>query len=142
MMYKTSRIKQFFTIFCAISHKNRIIKHQKQFSCFIYMSYIKVKVQNLNKSIKENNKICKVSYYLSDQNRFHQTDLTNTLLNLNTENTYPLLLNFTVEQTDVYSWVEIFSTDNGKTFQFKIQSLKGPKQIKLITQNKRFNFLL
>ena len=35
----------------------------------IYMSYIKVKVQNLNKSIKVQNKIGKVSYYLTDQNR-------------------------------------------------------------------------
>ena len=33
------------------------------------MSYIKVNVQNSNKSIKEHNKIDKVSYYLTDQNR-------------------------------------------------------------------------
>ena len=33
------------------------------------MSYFKVNVQNLNISIKEHNKIGKVSYYLIDQNR-------------------------------------------------------------------------
>ena len=33
------------------------------------MSYFKVNVQNLNISIKVQNKIGKVSYYLSDQNR-------------------------------------------------------------------------
>ena len=57
------------------------------------------------------------------------------------ESTYPWLLNFTVEQNDVYSWVDFFSTDNGKIFEFKIQSLDGPKQIEFITQNKQFNFL-
>ena len=71
-------------------------------------------------------------------NRFHQYSVEFK----HSENTYPWLLNFTVEQTDIYSWVEIFSTDNGKNFEFKIQSLNGPKQIKFITQNKQFNFLL
>ena len=33
------------------------------------MSYIKVNVQNLNISIKVQNRIGKVSYYLTDQNR-------------------------------------------------------------------------
>ena len=33
------------------------------------MSYIKVNVQNVNISIKVQNKIGKVSYYLTDQNR-------------------------------------------------------------------------
>ena len=33
------------------------------------MSYIKVNVQDLNISIKVHNKIGKVSYYLTDQNR-------------------------------------------------------------------------
>ena len=33
------------------------------------MSYFKVNVQNLNISIEEHNKIGKVSYYLTDQNR-------------------------------------------------------------------------
>ena len=51
-------------------------------------------------------------------NRFHQYSVEFK----HSENTYPWLLNFTVERTDIYSSVEIFSTDNGKNFEFKIQS--------------------
>ena len=68
-------------------------------------------------------------------NRFHQYSVEFK----HSENTYPWSLNFTV---DIYSWVEFFSTDNGKNFEFKIQSLNGPKQIKFITQNKQLIFLL
>ena len=71
-------------------------------------------------------------------NRFHQYSVEFKHF----ANTYPWLLNVIVEQTDIYSWVEIFSTDNRKNFEFKIQSLNGPKQINFITQNKQFNFLL
>ena len=45
-------------------------------------------------------------------NRFHQYSIEFQ----HSENTYLWLLNFTVEQTDIYSWVEIFRTDNGKNF--------------------------
>ena len=41
----------------------------------------------------------------------------------------------------MYSWVDFFSTDNGKIFEFKQPSLDVPKQIKFITQNKQFSFL-
>ena len=71
-------------------------------------------------------------------NRFHQYSVEFK----HSENTCPWLLNFSFVQTDINSWVEIFSTDNGKNFEFKIQSLKGPKQIKFIAQNKQFNFLI
>ena len=43
-------------------------------------------------------------------NRFHQYSVEFN----KSENTYPWLLNFSAEQTNIYSWVEIFSTDNGK----------------------------
>ena len=72
------------------------------------------------------------------KNRFHQYSVEFK----HSENTYPWFLNFIVEQTDVYSWIEIFSTDNGKDFELKMQSLNGPKQIEFITENKQFNFLL
>ena len=42
---------------------------KKQLFYVIYMSYIKVYVQNLNIIFKVQNKIGKVSYYLTDQNR-------------------------------------------------------------------------
>ena len=68
-MYKTFSIKRFYTVFCVISYKNTILKQQKHLFYVISMSYIKVNVQDLNIIIKEHNKIGKVSYYLTDQNR-------------------------------------------------------------------------
>ena len=77
-------------------------------------------------------------FRFSKFNRFHQYSVEFK----HSENTHPWLLNFTVERNDISYWVEIFSTDNGENFEFKIQSLNVPKQIKFITQNKQFNFLL
>ena len=54
--------QRFYTVFCVILYKNTLIKQQKQLFYVIYMSYIKVNVQDLNISIKVHNKIGKVSY--------------------------------------------------------------------------------
>ena len=56
------------------------------------------------------------------------------------DTTYPWLLNYTVEQTDSFSWVEFFSTDKGKHFEFVIQSLNGAKQIEFLANRKQFHF--
>ena len=54
--------------------------------------------------------------------------------------TYPWLLNYTVEQTDSHSWVEIFSTDKGKHFEFVIQSLNGQNKLSFCQIANNFYF--
>ena len=124
-----------------MSHQNKIPPFDLQILKIIKPKYINVSPDD--PSLPDRVKLLIKTEFVtqirfSKINRFHQYSVEFK----NSESTYPWLLNFTVEQTDIYSWVEIFSTDNGKNFEFKIQSLNGPKQIKFVTQNKQFNFLL
>ena len=41
-------------------------------------------------------------------------------------------MKYTVEQSDNNSCIELNSTNNGKIFEFVIQSLNGPKQIEFV----------
>ena len=123
-----------------MSHQNKIPPFGLQILKIIKPKYINVSPDD--PSLPDRVKLLIKTEFVtqirfSKINRFHQYSVEFR----HSESTYPWLFNFTVEQTDIYSWVEIFSTDNGKNFEFKIQSLNGPKQIKFITQNKQFNFL-
>ena len=124
-----------------MSHQNKISPSGLQGLKIIKPKYINVSPDD--PSLPDRVKLLITTKFVtqirfSKINRFHQYSVEFK----HSEKTYHWLLNFTVEQTDIYSWVEIFSTDNGKNFEFKIQSLNGPKQLKIISQNKQFNFLL
>ena len=124
-----------------MSHQNKISPFGLQILKIIKPKYINVTPDD--PSLPDRVKLLIKTEFVtqirfSKINRFHQYSVEFK----QSEITYPWLLNFIVEQTDIYSWVEIFSTDNGKNFELKIQSLNGPKQIKFILQNKQFNFLL
>ena len=124
-----------------MSHQNKISPFGLQILKIIKLKYINASSgdSSLPNRVKLLIKVELVTQIrFSKTNRFHQYSVEFK----HSENTYPWILSFTVEQTDIYSWDEIFSTDNDKNFEFIIQSINSPKQRKFITQNKQFNFLL
>ena len=96
-----------------MSHQNKISPFGLQILQITKPKYINVSPDDPNlpdrvKLLIKTEFVTQIRF--SKINRFHQCSVEFK----HCENTYPWLLNFTVEQTDIYSWIEIFSTDNGQ----------------------------
>ena len=101
-----------------MSHQNKLFPFDLQILKIIKPKYINVSPEdpslpNRVKLLIKSEFVTQIRF--SKKNRFHQYSVEFK----HSENTYPGLLNFTVEQTDIYSWVETLALITAKPLNLK-----------------------